>query len=1220
MAGDRISEAYEGKLSEAMKINSQKRIDWTCSMIHGQHVLDIGCSQGILAVLAGRNGKTVLGIDNDDEAIKYALNMLENEEDSIKHSVNFVCADFLNYDFCEQRFDTIVIGEVLEHLYKPELFIEKISELLTPDGVVIASVPFGINRHPDHKKTYYFLDLFYELNRFLKVYDVFYMGKWVAMLATQQKNEVKQALSLDEKTWVSFENAVGYLEENWEKDKLSIKQQVDILQALLNSKETEQQRLIIELHSAQQALIKNNEQYESEKEKLITELKIVKNDFTSKLKDKEHYIQKLKQENSELKSCKGYKLQSKYWALKRWAKNPFYKVFYKIKETAKKSQFLCNVVWKYREKTAKKKATTSTNEKFSVIKETIISQMKDEQTASQRYEMFEKGTDRDFFEKIKNEIDKIPESNGGRFYEPHPYKIGIVSDEFLYAAFKDVADFKFITPDNWKDVLPETDFLLMVSAWSGLNEEWRGAAQENHPKRQLIYEIIQEYKKAGKPTVFYSKEDPPNYDAFVGIAKKCDYIFTTCAEVVDKYKRDCNNENVDVICFGINPLYHNPVGMRNQFKKEGVIFSGSWMKKYPERLADMKMLFDGVIEKGVPLKIIDRNYFWTKSENYRYPEEYWKYISPAIEHSVLQKVHKLYNWSININSVTDSMTMFANRCYELQAAGNLLISNYSVGVNSKLPMVFTVTDKFEVGEIISRYSDEDIYRRQTESIRSVMTGETAHDRVGQIIEAIGLKKNENARTVVVVVEKITKHIQEMFNQQTYKYKKLITLDSFTQEILDDSDMVAFFHDKMEYDVFYLEDMINGFKYTAADYITKDAYYSGDQLVEGIEHDYVSYVKNKYSTLFWSKAFNVDELKAFTDSFDLKNGYSIDHFNFNTKYIKSLTTKNYKLSVIIPVYNNGKHLLGKAFSSLHRSSIFNDMEIILVDDGSTDGVTDKYVKYLEHTYTNVKTFLFEDGGSGSASRPRNKGVKLASAEYIIYLDPDDEVIKDSYSILYDEYRKEDFDIVIGNVRKATDKIVDINHYKTFVKKYGSSIVEDDAENYLVRNNFFPINIQAMIIKKQIITDNNLVQIVGAAGEDSIYFYELLYNAKLIKALDETVFIYYAKVEGSTTNTINSNFFQKYALAEMPRRELLEKYAALEDYMRLRFNYYFVNWDLKKLSLVDQKEAEKCTRIVYSIFKIYEDMYQHNDRLINSFIEKCKIEDYKEAYLTVKNFFS
>ena len=68
-----------------------------------------------------------------------------------------------------------------------------------------------------------------------------------------------------------------------------------------------------------------------------------------------------------------------------------------------------------------------------------------------------------------------------------------------------------------------------------------------------------------------------------------------------------------------------------------------------------------------------------------------------------------------------------------------------------------------------------------------------------------------------------------------------------------------------------------------------------------------------------------------------------------------------------------------------------MEILLIDDGSTDEETINTISDIKNKYTNVRTYSFTDGGSGTASRPRNKGIELATAKYVTYLDPDNEAI-------------------------------------------------------------------------------------------------------------------------------------------------------------------------------------------------------------------------------------
>src|SRR5690606_36977201 len=119
---------------------------------------------------------------------------------------------------------------------------------------------------------------------------------------------------------------------------------------------------------------------------------------------------------------------------------------------------------------------------------------------------------------------------------------------------------------------------------------------------------------------------------------------------------------------------------------------------------------------------------------------------------------------------------------------------------------------------------------------------------------------------------------------------------------------------------------------------------------------------------------------------------------------------------IPIYNNGEHLEFKCFESLRRSSLFTQMEILLIDDGSTDPNTIRTVKNLAERFSNVRTYFFETGGSGSASRPRNHGLAMATADWITYLDPDNEALNDGYAKLLKLARDNGSDFAIGNMAR------------------------------------------------------------------------------------------------------------------------------------------------------------------------------------------------------------
>jgi len=478
-----------------------------------------------------------------------------------------------------------------------------------------------------------------------------------------------------------------------------------------------------------------------------------------------------------------------------------------------------------------------------------------------------------YIEKISEKISELPESNGCRYYEKYKGNVGIIADRFLYDAYKDTCNCIYITPENYS--AKELDLLIVASAWHGLNNEWDGMTKPDTENGKAVFEVIKYFKFKNVPIVFYSKEDPPNYDYFVHIAKECDFIFTSAAEMIDNYKRDCNTTKVDSLCFGINPYIHNPVGISPLPAKEGVIFSGSWMAKYQERIALMEKMFDGVLNADFSLKIIDRNYE-RNDPKYYFPQKYYSYVSPALEHDILQKVHKLYGWAININSVTESNTMFANRVYELQAIGNLLISNHSVGVEEKFNGVYIVNNSEQVKNILESTSQDEVYKKRIQNIRRVMTGETTFDRLNQVLNAVGIQYSIDNRKIAVVVKKITDELKHQFAEQTYKNRIFIEENEYNEGTLKDIDMIAFWSPEYQYGQHYLEDLSNGFKYTSCSYITKNSYFEGSSLIEGNENQYTQHC-NKYNSIFWKKDFDLNELLSLSECFEHENGYSIDHF-------------------------------------------------------------------------------------------------------------------------------------------------------------------------------------------------------------------------------------------------------------------------------------------------------------------------------------------------------
>ncbi|WP_404987712.1 glycosyltransferase family 2 protein [Clostridium culturomicium] len=116
----------------------------------------------------------------------------------------------------------------------------------------------------------------------------------------------------------------------------------------------------------------------------------------------------------------------------------------------------------------------------------------------------------------------------------------------------------------------------------------------------------------------------------------------------------------------------------------------------------------------------------------------------------------------------------------------------------------------------------------------------------------------------------------------------------------------------------------------------------------------------------------------------------------------------KVSVIVPVYNVEEYL-APCLDSLVKQTL-QDIEIIVVNDGSPDNsqeIIDRYVKKYPNL---VKAMIKENGGQASA---RNMALEIAKGEYINFVDSDDWVRIDMYENMYKKAKEEDADIVVCN---------------------------------------------------------------------------------------------------------------------------------------------------------------------------------------------------------------
>jgi len=135
----------------------RERIHWMMARARGR-VLDIGCSQGLLPILLARSGVDVVGVDVEEPSLAFARARLAEEPAEVQRRVALLCADAITWSPPE-RFDTVVLGEILEHVVAPDQLLAAAARLLADGGRLILTVPLGWLDHHDHKHAFLPTDL-----------------------------------------------------------------------------------------------------------------------------------------------------------------------------------------------------------------------------------------------------------------------------------------------------------------------------------------------------------------------------------------------------------------------------------------------------------------------------------------------------------------------------------------------------------------------------------------------------------------------------------------------------------------------------------------------------------------------------------------------------------------------------------------------------------------------------------------------------------------------------------------------------------------------------------------------------------------------------------------------------------------------------------------------------------------------------------------------------
>ena len=297
-----------------------------------------------------------------------------------------------------------------------------------------------------------------------------------------------------------------------------------------------------------------------------------------------------------------------------------------------------------------------------------------------------------------------------------------------------------------------------------------------------------------------------------------------------------------------------------------------------------------------------------------------------------------------------------------------------------------------------------------------------------------------------------------------------------------------------------------------------------------------------------------------------------------------------ISIIIPVYNVEAYL-DKCIESIINQT-YSNLEIILIDDGSTDSSGIKCDEWAEKDHRIVVVHKENEG----VSNARNTGLKVAKGEYIGFIDSDDYIEQNMYEIMYTEMNKDNIEFVLCDFKKVKFKeeknACPIQHYSY-----------ENIDKFQVLLEFYPL---AGSVCRCLFSRAKLSDIIFDTtlyiGEDLDFICRYILNSKNSSIYVKEKMYNYVVREGSTTRKNTS------------KNERLKSFIDFKNTKNHVKSIIIEKCENKEII----KIIEKRTLMYYwkDLYEMLEEKLDISNEIIDEFCSE--IEGYKQ-YHTIKDKF-
>ena len=293
---------------------------------------------------------------------------------------------------------------------------------------------------------------------------------------------------------------------------------------------------------------------------------------------------------------------------------------------------------------------------------------------------------------------------------------------------------------------------------------------------------------------------------------------------------------------------------------------------------------------------------------------------------------------------------------------------------------------------------------------------------------------------------------------------------------------------------------------------------------------------------------------------------------------------YKISIVVPVFNV-EETIEKAFNSIKNQSFgFENIEVIFVDDASTDS-SGRIIDEFSKNHDNVKSIHLSQN-SGYAGKPRNIGIENSTSDYMMFLDPDDEFLEDACLILYNAIMKDGSDIVSGNYI-ITDGSGRREYDVTNRFKLENNSLKVDKISQEPNLFSIPPSVWCKIVKKEFILKNNIFFPEGIPGQDLVFVFHCFLKADGITYVNKPVIEYLPRISGNKTS-ISYSKSKKNLLGYLKAyNEIYELFKNEENYFKFIFKHLIFWSEQFVVSNLDDGSKIDLLEYAYPLFKLFKN---------------------------------